>query len=96
MSQDRPRIDISASVAREALPAGVVLLSPLDARVLRAVEPMRERTVVRIARLAGCPHDLAASSLRRLRRRMLIEPDGSRPTGWLRTRRGDLFLEHQP
>jgi hypothetical protein len=96
MSQDRRWIDISACVAREALPAGVVLLSPLDARVLRAVEALRERTVARIAELAGCPQDVAQSSLRRLRTRMLVEPDGRRPTGWLRTHRGDLFLEHQP
>jgi hypothetical protein len=78
------------------LPAGVVLLSALDARVLRAVDPSYIRTLARIAKLAGCAEDLAASALKRLRRRMLIEPDGSRPTGWLRTHRGELFLEHQP
>lgn len=96
MSQDRRQSDLSASQARAALPAGVVLLSPLDARVLRAVEPLRERTAARIAEFAGCPEDLAKSVLRRLRARMLIEPDGRRPTGWLRTHRGDLCLEHQP
>jgi hypothetical protein len=89
-------IDTSPGLARERMPAGVVLLSPLDARVLRAVDPMRERTAARIAELAGCRQDVASSSLRRLRGPMLIEPDGSRPTGWLRTHRGDLALEHQP
>ena len=75
---------------------GGVQLSPVDARVLRAVDPSVERTVARVAKLAGCAEDIAASSLKRLRGRMLIEPDGSRPTGWLRTREGDLMLEHQP
>jgi hypothetical protein len=27
---------------------------------------------------------------------MLVELDGCRPTGWLRTHRGDVALEHQP
>lgn len=71
-------------------------LSPLDARVLRATDPLRERTVERVARLADCSEDLARSSLRRLRGRMLVEPDGGRPTGWLRTHYGDVALEHQP
>ena len=71
-------------------------LSPLDARVLRATDPSRERTVARVAQLADCSEDLAQSSLRRLRGRMLVEVDGSRPTGWLRAREGDLVLEHQP
>jgi len=96
MDHDRLQIDLSAALAPAQSPAGVVLLSPLDARVLRAVDPSDIRTVARIAKLAGCGEDVAASSLRRLRRRMLIEPDGSRPTGWLRIHRGDLFLEHQP
>jgi hypothetical protein len=72
-----------------------LMLSPLDARVLRATDPFRERAVERVARLAGCSEDLAGSSLRRLRGRMLVEPDGCRPTGWLRTREGDVALEHQ-
>ncbi len=71
-------------------------LSPLDARVLRATDPFRERTVDRVARAVGCSEDVAASCLRRLRGRMLVEPDGCRPTGWLRTHAGDLVLEHQP
>jgi hypothetical protein len=71
-------------------------LSPLDARVLRATDPLRERTVERVARLAGCSEDVAASCLRRLRGRMLVEPDGCRPTRWLRMREGDVVLEHQP
>jgi hypothetical protein len=71
-------------------------LSPLDARVLRATDPMRERTVERVGRLAGCAEDVARSSLGRLRGRMLVEPDGCRPSRWLRTRDGDVALEHQP
>jgi hypothetical protein len=71
-------------------------LSELDARVLRATDPFRERTAARIAQRAGCSEDVAASCLRRLRGRMLVEPDGCRPTGWLRTRHGDVALEHQP
>lgn len=73
-----------------------LILSGVDARVLRATDPMRERTVERVARLAGCSEELARSSLRRLRGRMLVEPDGCRPSGWLRTRDGDVALEHQP
>ena len=96
MDHDPLQIDISAALTPAQLPAGVVLLSALDARVLRAVDTSHIRTVARIAELAGCAEDLAACSLKRLRRRMLIEPDGSRPTGWLRTRHGDLVLEHQP
>lgn len=96
MEHDPLELDLSAALAPAQLPAGVVLLSPLDARVLRAVDPFDIRTLARIAKLADCAEDLAASALKRLRRRMLIEPDGSRPTGWLRTHRGELFLEHQP
>jgi hypothetical protein len=71
-------------------------LSPLDARVLRATDPLRKRTAARIAERVGCGEDVAGSCLRRLRGRMLVEVDGRRPTGWLRTRDGDLVLEHQP
>ncbi len=71
-------------------------LSSLDARVLRATDPLRERTAARIAERVGCAEDVAASCLRRLRGRMLVEVDGCRPAGWLRTRRGDVVLEHQP
>jgi hypothetical protein len=71
-------------------------LSGLDARVLRATDPLRERTAARVALLVGCSEDVAASCLRRLRGRMLVEVDGCRPTGWLRTHRGDVVLEHQP
>lgn len=102
MGRDRFGIDASAG-RRGAMPGGGAAsgapapsLSSLDARVLRAVDPMRERTAARVAELAGCAEDVAASALRRLRRRMLIESDGSRPSGWLRTHRGDLALEHQP
>jgi hypothetical protein len=72
-----------------------LMVSALDARVLRATDPVRERTVERVARMAGCSEDVARSCLRRLRGRMLVEPDGCRPTGWLRRHRGDVVLEHQ-
>lgn len=72
------------------------VLSAVDARVLRATDPLRERSVGRVAELAGCSEDVASSCLRRLRGRMLVEVDGCRPSGWLRTRKGDLALEHQP
>lgn len=71
-------------------------LNPLDARVLRATDALRVRRVARVARLACCSEELVRSSLGRLRAGMLVEPDGCRPTGWLRTHRGDLALEHQP
>lgn len=74
----------------------VSMLSELDARVLRATDRMQERTAARVAGRVGCAEDVAASCLRRLRGRMLVEVDGCRPTGWLRTRDGDLVLEHQP
>jgi hypothetical protein len=73
-----------------------LVLSELDARVLRATDPSRVRRVERVARLACCSEELAASSLRRLRGRMLVEVDGCRPRGWLRTRDGDVVLEHTP
>jgi hypothetical protein len=96
MDHDPLELDLTAAHAPAQLPAGVVLLSPLDTRVLRAVDPSHIRSVERVAKLAGCGEDLAASALKRLRRRMLIEDDGCRPMGWLRTHRGELFLEHQP
>jgi len=46
--------------------------------------------------MAGCSEEEARRSLKRLRGKMMIEPDGRRPSGWLRTRRGDLALEHAP
>jgi hypothetical protein len=73
-----------------------LMLSALDVRVLRATDPLRERTVERVAGIAGCSEDVAGSCLRRLRGRMLVEVDGCRPTGWLRTSRGDVALEHAP
>jgi len=73
-----------------------LVLCPLDARVLRATDPLRVRGVDRVALLAGCSEELARSSLRRLRIRMLVEDDGERPSGWLRTHDGDVVLEHQP
>jgi hypothetical protein len=76
--------------------ASWLVLGELDARVLRASDPFRVRTVERVALLVGCEEDVAGSCLRRLRRRMLVEPDGCRPSGWLRTYRGDVALEHQP
>lgn len=71
-------------------------LGELDARVLRATDPWRERSAESVARLVGCSEDVAASCLRRLRGRMLVEVDGCRPSGWVRTRDGDVVLEHQP
>jgi hypothetical protein len=71
-------------------------LSRLDVRVLRATDAFDVRTVERVARLADCSEDVARSSLRRMRGQMLVEPDGSRPSRWLRTRDGDVALEHQP
>lgn len=71
-------------------------LSLLDARVLRASDADRGRTSERVARMAGCWEEEARRSLKRLRGKMMIEPDGRRPTGWLRTRRGDLALGHVP
>lgn len=96
MDHDPLQSDLSAALTPGQRPAGVVLLSPLDARVLRAVDPFYIRTVERVAKLAGCDQDVATSALKRLRVRMLIEDDGCRPMGWLRTHRGELFLEHQP
>lgn len=73
-----------------------LILSPLDARVLRGIEPLRVRAAQQIAQRVGCGGDVAASCLRRLSSRALVEVDGCRPTGWLRTDRGDVVLEHQP
>ncbi|MGO9902950.1 MAG: hypothetical protein ACLP0J_25410 [Solirubrobacteraceae bacterium] len=56
-------------------------LCPLDARVLRATDPLAARRVERVARLTGCSEEFARSSLRRLSGRMLDEPDGCRPSG---------------
>ena len=72
-----------------------VVLSGLDVRVLRATDPLDVRTVARVAQRAGCAEDVVRSSLGRLRRRMLVESHRGRPTGWLRTRDGDVVLEHQ-
>jgi hypothetical protein len=71
-------------------------LSALDVRVLRATDPLRERTAARVAGIVGCSEDVVSSCLRRLRGAMLVEIDGCRPPGWLRTRDGDVALEHQP
>jgi len=71
-------------------------LSALDARVLRATDARYERSPEKIGELAGCAADVALSVLRRLRVRALVEDDGERPQRWLRTRGGDVVLEHQP
>jgi hypothetical protein len=89
-----PGIDLSQQPAASIPPR--LTLSPLDAQVLRATDPLRERTAQHIATMIDCSQDVARSCLRRLRGRMLVEPDGRRPTGWLRTHDGDLALEHQP
>jgi hypothetical protein len=69
-------------------------LGSLDARVLRATDAFSVRTAERVARQVGCSEDVAQSCLRRLHGRMLVEVDGWRPSGWLRTRHGDVALEH--
>jgi hypothetical protein len=74
----------------------MVVLSGLDARVLRATDARYERSPEKIAVLAGCAADVALSTLRRLRGADLVEDDGERPHRWLRTHRGDVVLEHQP
>jgi hypothetical protein len=71
-------------------------LTLLDVRVLRATDAYRERTAERVAWMAGCSEEEARRSLKRLRGKLMIEPDGRCPSGWLRTRRGDLALEHAP
>ena len=73
-----------------------VTLTPVDARVLRATDPLCERTAARIGQLAGCREDVAASCLRRLRARMLVSPNRYRPARWVRTYEGDVVLEHTP
>jgi hypothetical protein len=90
------RDPFDAQAVSTPLPDGLVRLGPLEARVLGAVQPGRELTVARIAKLADCPQDVAPSVLRRLGKRMLIKPHASRPTGWLGTRHGELNGEHQP
>lgn len=71
-------------------------LSALDARVLRATDARYERSPEKIGQLAGCAADVTLSTLRRLRGAWLVEDDGERPQGWLRTHRGDIALEHAP
>jgi hypothetical protein len=73
-----------------------LVLSALDARVLRATDAGYERSPERIGGLAGCAADVALSALRRLRVAYLVEDDGCRPQRWLRTDRGDVALEHAP
>jgi len=73
-----------------------VTLSPVDARVLRATHPLCERSAARIAQLAGCSEEIAASCLRRLRARTLVESNRYRPAGWVRTFAGDVVPEHTP
>jgi hypothetical protein len=75
--------------------AAWLALSELDARVLRATDPRYERRADRVAGLVGCSADVAVSCLRRLRAQALVEVDGRCPSGWLRTHRGDVALEHQ-
>jgi hypothetical protein len=75
---------------------GWLVVGELDARVLRATDPLCDRTAGRVGELADCSEDVAASCLRRLRVRMLVESDRYRPAGWRRTRWGDVALEHAP
>jgi hypothetical protein len=76
--------------------AASLMLSALDARVLRATTARYERSPEKIGEMAGCAADVALSALRRLRCAYLVEDDGCRPQRWLRTHRGDVALEHQP
>ena len=72
-------------------------LSALDARVLRATDPLHGRSPEKIGEVAGCAADVALSALRRLRRSYLVEDDARcRPRRWRRTYHGDVVLEHQP
>jgi hypothetical protein len=71
-------------------------LSAVDARVLGVTDARYERSPERIGELAGCAADVALSVLRRLRDGGLVGHDGERPQRWLRTRDGDVALEHQP
>jgi hypothetical protein len=77
-------------------PGSWLVLSALDARVLRATDARYERSPEKIGELAGCAAEVALSTLRRLRVRALVEDDGERPQRWLRARRGDVALEHAP
>ncbi|HEY2439722.1 MAG TPA: hypothetical protein VGI07_05810 [Solirubrobacteraceae bacterium] len=72
-----------------------LVLSPLDARILRATDPSYERSPERVGELAGCAPDVALSALERLRVPGLVEDTGERPRRWLRTHQGDVALEHQ-
>jgi hypothetical protein len=47
--------------------AFVAQLSSLDARMLRAPDPSRERSPKQIGQRAGCAPDVALSALQRLR-----------------------------
>ena len=76
--------------------AASLRLSALDARVLRTTDARHERSPEKVGELAGCAADVALSALRRLGGACLVEDDGCRPRGWLRTYRGDVALEHQP
>jgi hypothetical protein len=71
-----------------------LVLSALDARVLRATDPRYERSPEKIGELVGCAADVALSTLRRLRGRGLVVHDGERPQRWLRTHTGDVALEY--
>jgi hypothetical protein len=73
-----------------------LVVGEFDARVLRATDALHARTAERVGELVGCTGDVAASCLRRLRVRMLVEPDRYGPRGWRRTWWGDVALEHAP
>jgi hypothetical protein len=42
--------------------AVALTLSALDARVLRATDPLRERTAARVAGIVGCSEDVASAA----------------------------------
>jgi hypothetical protein len=68
-------------------------ITDIDRKILPATDRWHERTPRRVAEIAGVDETVAASSLRRLRARMLVDVDGSRPSRYLRTHAGDQALE---
>jgi hypothetical protein len=79
------------TAARRARPTTAV--SALEARILRATDPVQTRTADRIGRFARVEIAVALPCLRRLRKRYLVDDDGSHPRRWLRTQQGDVALE---
>jgi hypothetical protein len=55
-----PGIDVSQQRAASIPPRHTI--SPLDARILRATDPTRERTAQRIATTVSCSQDVAPAA----------------------------------